>query len=441
MFDFSAGRILKYFTLALSAGIIASCNDPEIVGLDVQPDSDRINLIYSDTTSITAYTIREDSLRTDETTLQLLGSYMDSVFGRSDASIYAQIVPTSANVDLGDTLVVDSLVLSLAFSGHYGDTTTSQTFRVYRVTEDMSYNDAYYSNKTFLYNGTELGSVTIAPQPNDSVSVYGVLTAPHLRININSTNLGDTLISWSGQSQLVDANSFLSNFNGLHIKADNITTQGEGAVFYFNLLANQSKMTLYYQRGVGGPGFQDSLKYDFIFSSIRARMTNFSHDYSSTPVQSQLSDSTNGTEKIYVQSMAGVKTKIRFPHINEYIKDGMIAINKAEVEITVADSSTERLAVPPKLLLLGVDSVGGPLFLADQFEGEFHYGGSYNSSERKYRFNIARYLQNILTGTTKDYGLYLAISGGSVQGNRAIIYGGTSSISKIKLNLFYTRPN
>ena len=138
--------------------------------------------------------------------------------------------------------------------------------------------------------------------------------------------------------------------------------------------------------------------------------------------------------------MAGVKTKIRFPHIMDYIKDGMITINKAEVEITVADSSTDHYDAPAKLLLLAVDSAGNPLFLADQFQGSSYYGGDYNSSTRKYKFNIAYYLQNVLTGKTKDYGLYLAVSGGSVQANRAIIYGGTSTISKMKLNLFYTKP-
>ena len=216
---------------------------------------------------------------------------------------------------------------------------------------------------------------------------------------------------------------------------DNVASPG--GIFYFNLLASQSKMTLYYKNAIA-----DSLKYDFVFSPARARMSHFEHDYSSaTDVQSQLSDSTNGTDKVYIQSMAGVKTKIRFPHITDYIKDGMIIINKAEVEITVAESSTDHWAAPSKLLLLGVDSVGNALFLADQFEGSSYYGGDYSSSTRKYKFNIAYYLQNILTGKTKDYGLYLAVSGGSVQANRAIIYGGTSPISKMKLNLFYTKPN
>ncbi|MBK5285849.1 MAG: DUF4270 domain-containing protein [Bacteroidia bacterium] len=410
---------------------VSSCKDPDIIGLDVQPPGDKINLTYSDTTTITAYTIREDSLRTDETSLQLLGSYMDSVFGRTDASIYAQAVLSSAGVNFDSLPVADSLVLSLAYKGYYGDT-TQQTFHVYRVIDDMSYDSAYYSNKTFQYEPVELGSATVIPAPNDSVLIYGVKTAPHLRINISS--FGDSLVAHSGQSQLANNTNFLAYFKGIYIKADN--AMNDGAILYFNLFASQSKMTLYYHNAIN-----DSLHYDFIFSSTSARMTNFNHDYTTTPVAAQLSDSANGTNLVYVQSMAGVKTKIRFPHIMDYINDGMIAINKAEVEITVSDSSTAHWAVPPKLLLLGVDSVGTPVFLPDQFEGAFYYGGDYNSTERKYKFNVARYIQNILLGKTKDYGLYLAVSGGSVQANRAIICGATHSSSRMKLNLYYTRPN
>jgi hypothetical protein len=437
MFNFSEVRVFRtilFFFAASFACLISSCNDPEIIGLDVQPQDDLIGLIFSDTATVTAFTIREDSLRTDETSLQLVGSYVDSIFGRSDASIYAQLIPTSSSVSIGDsTRSLDSLVLTLSYGGYYGDTATPLTFHVYRLDQSMSYDSAYYSTKTFSAT-EELGTATIIPAPNDSVSVYGVETTPHLRININNTHLGDTLLSWSGQSQLLNSDNFVAAFKGLYIKVDNVLSAG--SILYFNLIAARSKMTLYYHTAT-----TDSLHYDFAFSLSHARMSNFYHEYAATPVFNQIQDSTNGTEKVYVQAMAGVKTKIRFPNITDYIKDGMIAINKAEVEITVSDNSTNHWAAPVKLLLLGVDSLGNAVFLPDQFQGTAYYGGDYNSSTRKYKFNIAYYLQNILTGNTKDYGLYLAVSGGSVQANRAIIYGGTSTVDKIKLNLFYTKPN
>src|SRR5436190_2189751 len=114
MFIIFRNNFFRFGTL-LTAGFLflAACNDPEIIGLDVQPPNDRINLIYSDSTTITAYTVREDSLRTDETTYQLLGSYLDPVFGRTDASIFAQVTTVLPGVSFGDSTVLDSLVLSL----------------------------------------------------------------------------------------------------------------------------------------------------------------------------------------------------------------------------------------------------------------------------------------------------------------------------------------
>jgi hypothetical protein len=415
----------NFFRLQISlvAGIvlISSCKDPDIVGLDVQPPGDQLNLIYTDTATVRAYTIREDSLRTDEVSLYLIGSYTDSVFGRTDASIYTQVLLPSSNVNLGDSLALDSVVLTLAYDGYYADTFPQQVFHVYELDESMDIGAEYYSNKTFAVKPVELGSATITPAPNTDVAVGGDTLPPHIRIRLSQA-LGDTLLEWSKNSQLTNNINFLNLFKGLYIKADSITSGG--GIFYFNLLASQSKLTLYYSSGA-----DDSLSFSFIFTTQSARMTHFQHDYSMSPVQQQLNDSTFGDSLVYVQSMAGVRTKIRLPNLQNFISNGMIAVNKAELEITVTDNSDNRLAVPDKLLVLGSDANGTALFLPDQFEGTLYYGGTYNSSTRKYKFNIARYIQNVLTGTQTDYGLYLAVSGGVIQANRVILAGATHPIT------------
>src|SRR5260221_2250852 len=418
MYFFSRNNFFR-LTTYLIAGVIFlnSCSDPDIIGLDIQPPGDKINLVYTDTTKVTAYTVREDSLRTDEVSQYLLGSYADSGFGRTDASISAQVLLPSLNVNLGSALSLDSVVLTLAYNGYYGDTTTAQMFHVYQLTEDMHLDTGYYSNRAFSYNPVELGSVTIAPSPHDSVMVNGVNTAPHLRIALTIA-LGNALLQMSSDSNLTTNEHFLSLFKGLYIKTDPINSGG--GIFYFNLLASQSKLTLYYQNAAA-----DSQSFSFIFTASSARMTHFVHDYSSLPIQQQLNDSTNGDSLVYVQAMAGVKTKIRFPNLKNLLAGGMVAVNKAELEITVAGNSDNRLAVPDKLLVLGIDASGHPVFLPDQFETTGYYGGTYDATTKKYKFNIARYVQNVLTGDLQDYGLYLAISGGVVQANRTILDGAT----------------
>ena len=425
-------NFLRLFSYLIAGTLLfASCNDPDIVGLDVQPPSDQINLTFTDTATLRTFSIREDSLRTDEVSQFLLGSYTDSVFGRTDASIYAQALLPNSNVNLGDSLALDSVVLTLAYSGYYGDTSTQQIFHVYRLTEDMDLSASYYSTKSFAYDPTELGSATITPAPNSNVAVGGDTLAPHIRIRLSDV-LGDSLLQMSANNQLTSNENFLSLFKGLYIKADSITSNG--AIYYFNLLAGQSKLTLYYSSGA-----DDSLNFSFVFTTESARTTHFNHDYSLSPIQ--FNDSITGDSLVYVQSMAGVKTKILLPNLMNFISNGMIAVNKAELEITITDNSDNRLAVPDKLLVLGIDASGTPLFLPDQFEGSSYYGGTYDAATRKYKFNIARYIQNILTGDQQNYGLYLAVSGGVVQANRAILAGGSHPTYRMKLNLYYTHPN
>lgn len=426
----------NFFSLCLflvaAIAVLSSCNDPDdIIGIDIQPPGDKIGLIYTDTTTVTAYTVREDSLRTDEVSLQLLGSYTDSVFGRTDAGIFVQALLPSSNVDLGDTLALDSVVLTLAYNGFYGDTFPAQTYHVYRLTGDMQASASYYSDQMFAYDPAELGSTTVNPSPHDSVMVNGVNTAPHIRIRLNDS-FGDTLLQMSQNNQLTSNDNFLSIMKGLYIKTDSITNRG--GISYINLLALQSNLTLYYRSDTTHHVF------NFIFSVSSARTTHFVHDYTGTPVQQQLNDSTFADSLTYVQSMSGVKTKIRLPNLKNYITNGMIAVNKAELEITVADNSDNRLTVPDKLLVLGINESGIPVFLPDEFESSGYYGGTYDATNRKYKFNIARYVQEVLTGDLQDYGLYLAISGGVVQASRVIIGGRTNPTYRIKLNLYYTKP-
>ena len=416
-------KFLRPGLFIIACTTIFSCKDPDVVGLDVQPPGDKINLVYTDTALVRAYTVREDSLRTDEVSLYLLGSYTDSAFGRTDAGIFAQALLPSANVNLGMGLILDSLVLTLAYNGYYADTFPAQAFHVYRLTEDMHLDSGYFSNKTFQYDPVEVGSVTLNPAPGDTV----------LRIPLD-TALGNELLQMAADSQLTTNSNFLTLFKGLYIKADPLFSGG--GIFYFNLLSSQSGLRLYYQNATA-----DSQSFNFVFSSGSARMTHFVHDYSTATFNQQLVDSTYADSLVYVQSMAGVKTKIRFPNLKNFMADGIIAVNKAELEITVIDNSDNRLAVPPKLLVLGINAEGNPVFLPDQLETSSYYGGSFDGTNRKYKFNIARYVQNVLTGTSEDYGLYLAVSGGAVQATRAILGGATHPLYRMKLNLYYTKPN
>ena len=71
--------------------------------------------------------------------------------------------------------VFDSICLVMNYSTYYsGDTTTTQTFSVYQLQEEMELIDSYlYTTSNFKCAPTPLGSVSLKPQPNshDEVSI------------------------------------------------------------------------------------------------------------------------------------------------------------------------------------------------------------------------------------------------------------------------------
>jgi hypothetical protein len=151
----------------------------------------------------------------------------------------------------------------------------------------------------------------------------------------------------------------------------------------------------------------------------------------------QFNDPVAGSNFCYLQSMAGIKTTIRFPHLNELIKAGQVSVNRAVLEIQADVSSSGDLKPHNKLSLAGIDSTGLGFFLPDNIDNQTLFGGDLTSSN-SYSFVITRYLQQVLNGSRKDYGLYLLSSGAAVNANRTVIKGGNNPDQRMKLKVIFT---
>ena len=108
--------------IILSLFFTACEDDQNNVGLDIQPPGDRLNVFTTDTFSVYAYSKPVDSVRTDETSVSLLGSIHDPIFGTTTASLYTQFRLSETAVSFGDNPVLDSLVMTLDYKSLYGDT-------------------------------------------------------------------------------------------------------------------------------------------------------------------------------------------------------------------------------------------------------------------------------------------------------------------------------
>ena len=438
--------LLIIFVLLVILIISACKKDPYEVGVDLLPATDTLNLKQSDTASLIAYSEIQDSIRTDKTSTFLLGSILDPVFGSSTASGYSQFRFAKESYDFGDNPVLDSVVLALQYYGIYGDSNTYQTVRVYEISQTLDAEKSYYSNQSAGFYPTMLASKTFRPAIHDSVRVYGVKTAPHLRINLNqySNYFGNKIIS-TPASILADNNSFVEYMKGLYIETAKVNYSG--ALIQFKPVAPYSKIIVYYHNTDRG----DSLSCDLVITSASARFTHIDHnqylDAGNDFKQQVLNhDTTLGRNQLFLQGLGGVRIKVRLPFLNDFAKSGVIAVNNALLVLKNITTDT-TLAPPPSLTLMQIDSAGYYSFLIDENEGPEYFGGTYNKTARTYSFRITRHVQSILLGKTQNKDLCIMVNNPikSLLDPNRIIVNGTQpvlpsvSTDRLQFQIIYTR--
>ena len=215
-----------------------------------------------------------------------------------------------------------------------------------------------------------------------------------------------------------------------------MTSPGNGAILYFNLLNSRSKVTIYYN---------DSLTYNLVFNQNTGRIGNFYHNYAKSQNQNfrdQILDNvdTIGTQNLYLQGLAGIKTIVKIPSLSGWVNTKNYAINDAKLIIPVQESS-EELKPADKLLLFKLNEAGDVVFTEDQLEGDNYFGGGFNDNTNNYQFRISFYLQDLLNGAT-DYGLVMLVSGKTTNANEVSLYGtepGGPDLTNMNLKIVYTK--
>ncbi len=400
---------------------IVSCKEPDSIGLNVLPTSDLTSLSTLDTFTLVTKVVKEDSLLSTGNSVNMLGELNDNGgFGYAGASFYAKVFLKDNNaVSFGISPQFDSLVLTLDYAGYYGDTSCTHNITVYQLQDSIASDSLYYSNKTFAL-GSVIGTLTTSEiHPNDSILISGVNTDPHLRITLDPV-FGNSLMQG-----FADNAAFTSFLKGIYVK-DVVPCTGN--ILYFNLTEAMSKLSLFYNDTV----------YDFSLSSPN-RINHFEHDYSTAVFGNVFPVAADNLA--YIQSMAGVKTKIEIPFIKSLNADSNIIVNKAELIVTLDNSSIVTFPANTSLFLVGIDSLGKSYFTPDYIDSQTAFGGTLTSGT--YTFLLTRYIQQILAGSRSNNGMYLVSPGASVNAYRTIVGGGANPnpSSKMKLRITYTHLN
>lgn len=423
---------------------LGSCTDDiNDLGKDLLDKSDLVTVRkwVSEKEMIKAYTLTDEKQRTDEPPYNLLGSLNDPIFGKTTANFACQLRLNSFP-KFKENDIIDSIVYYVAYKEIYGDTLTAQKLKVYELASDLVYDNKYYQDIDLkgLAKSEVLAELNYIPRFKDtlqsSTSTIKDTVNQEIAFHLNHS-LARKLMA-TDSTILSDNEKFIKHFKGLYIEAGDIASGGT------ILKTTGSGMILYFRKE------NDTTKYrqTFYVTQIAANVSQFTHDYSQTAFAANLDKETVQDSLIYLQTTGGLRTKVLIPELGNWSDSTNFAINKAELVFQVDSTITDLTKMlPPEQLVfsaIGVDEDGNPTkyFPSDFLFSQAYYGGTYNSDDKTYRFNIAKHLQEVIDKKEgkENYGFYLETAFRAASFRRVVLKGATSKTG-IRLEITYSKIN
>ncbi|SDL46382.1 protein of unknown function [Pedobacter sp. ok626] len=476
-------------TMLIGLFLFASCKDSNTIGLDLDK-ADQIQGDLVDSVTVTSQTLRDDVTSGVSLARYPFGFMTDGVFGTSSANL-AMAVSIPANVDystykFGPNALIDSAVLVLPYTSQvYGDTATSvYTANVYQLTNDLSKETTYPITKDWPASTTSVGTFSGKIKPTTKTSITAIVpggpdtlvkVVPQMRIKLTNSFI-QTNIMDKDSLTLSKANNFFKSFKGLKVSASS-TAPAKGGIMFFNFAGTDGKLEIYYKKpNATTPTTKDTVAVSFpIGSTLSPVSASVNHGYTQV-ILDQLSANPPATDVTYLQALAGLKNKISFPYLKNFVADRKksenggnpntkIIVNKAELVIDLNSNVTDIVpfSAAQRLALYRFDLAGQRVNVPDNDNGvqnvyagdpralgETLFGGYFDSVRNRYIFTITSYIQDLLDGKTSDYGTFLAPSSPTEFNLTPSVTSAARSIinkhkknpaSGLKLNIFYTQIN
>jgi hypothetical protein len=430
---------------ALSIAFIG-CRKGEEIGREVQVGDNDILLLTTDSFHISASTVLSEPERTDERFEAMIGAYEDPVFGPSILSFTSQYHLEQPGFSFGspDTVVFDSAFVSYRITGGYrtinytSDDYFQAHFKVYELNEDLLLDDSYFSDKEIITKSQVIGEFNGLMNLNDSLYLEQGQQPAQVRIRLDD-NWAKQLM-FSNPSVFTSNETFVQHMKGLALIPELIPGAGDqSAIVYFAPVSSYTCITLHYHTP------NDTVLYRFETDVNTASFSNFKHDYPNAPVGAALNDTAVGAQTLFLQSTIGTDAIIDLTDLLDQLGPDPKIINLANIIIPV-DTSTEY-PVLNKLSLKRVLDDGSFAALLDQAEPEpRNIDGSYYSADAEYRFQVTRYIQNLIqtydpNSPSNKEKLIISPFGANVLANRSIITGprpNDPDAPKMKLIISYT---
>lgn len=383
--------------------------------LEVQAFNDTFTLATDSTLSLPSY----------EQFLGVINN--DPLFGKTNAQMYFELKPAFYKytfINRPDSLHIDSVVLVLDYAGTYGDTTIAQTVNVYEIggqIGDFRYDTTYRIRQNSIPRAGLLGSRTFEPRTlNDSVKAYQDTTVNQLRIRLNNT-FGQRLLGYdtTGTTGAYSSDSaFRNNFKGFALEST-----GGNALVGFNLTSGKTKLAIYYKDDNNDAPVNkwDTAVAYFTFTDLSASANLVKRDYAGSPLAAAVNGTTMPSDEyVYIQTTPGSFATIKIPHLPSLTNR---VVHRAELIMEQVYDPSDTLFPAPAGLYLDAWDPAASVYRTVPYDFYFDASGSANlgtfgaipyfttdaagKTIRTWRFNLSRYVQNVVNGVQTPYDLRL----------------------------------
>jgi hypothetical protein len=410
----------------LFALLVACDNTPDYIGRELLPSGDNITVAFDSVELVYGYSRPLDSIRAGYKENHLLGSIIDPFFGSSKAEILTTISSSNTSKGFGTHAVADSVILFISWSERSGDGRLPLQLHLYEFNELLRYDSTYYTNMDMngRYREPELGSV--AMPLNDTMA----------KIFISDQAFIDKFLN-AADTTLRNSNHVQEMMYGLYLTTNDALD--EGGILHINFNDAGNGLYFYYSNDTATSLSQ----YYSLDNSTNGRVNIFRHDPTGYPLEAYLKNGSDNDSLLFVQSMAGVSTLIRFPELEHWMDSMPIAVNEARLVLTMADTLYTRQQskyFPGSLDLYMLNANGSITRVYDNLLDATSFGGEYEASNRTYSFTIKVHFQSILAGDLDNLQLLLTAGSPAESVSRAAIYGWNPRDYKksIRLEIIYT---
>jgi len=342
----------KNWLTILLAFFLGGCENPNEIGLEVDPNENNVEVAFIDL-KLQNSVVLEDSINSTNVGQLVAGSYLDTKFGLVHAEAYTELRPSSLLPGIPEDAELDSAILNLRFSYHYGDDFNQiQSLGIYELRSEIASTNNFTSDSLLLLQKWGEVSFFSNPQTDTVLSIpvdVGKFPDDTLPIQFERDALFNLLKETEGFNSFTELSTI---FPGIAI----VPEKEDGAIFGFNPNDQSTRLAIYFST----PDDSVSSSFELLMGNGINSFSRINGDRSGTEIEGLdefFESIIPPDDKFYLQAGTGVTGKINFDRLKEFTDSTEnLVINRAELIVGPIEEFTEYLTPPLQLILSLTDS-------------------------------------------------------------------------------------